>query len=248
MPFGYKLVNGEVVQIERSANAPTPSAIKRHSRWLAFVKTKSAKLKIKQYLRDHCDVLDDAERAALLETIAAAPSPPLAAPSPPPAVAANGAAGGAAPAAPPRYGLDAAGAATAANGNGNGGGGNGYSNGAGANGAAAASSNGNGASAAASANGAGGDGGPPGALIAKSITIQCRDRIGLLADISGIISRHDHNIQNYSGSKATAGQFVMRFDVTGPDATLAVRAAVIWPKKDSLTFLIFPSCMLYALT
>jgi len=49
------------------------------------------------------------------------------------------------------------------------------------------------------------------------LSIQCVDRSGLLADISNVISRYNHNILSYSGSKEkTTNIFSMNYELEGP--------------------------------
>jgi len=50
----YVLSNGEVVEVRRdTAPSVTPSMVRRHEQWVGFVRTRTAKLKIKQFLKDH---------------------------------------------------------------------------------------------------------------------------------------------------------------------------------------------------
>ena len=51
----YVLSNGEVVEVRRepAAAAATPSMVRRHEQWVGFVRTRTAKLKIKAFLKEH---------------------------------------------------------------------------------------------------------------------------------------------------------------------------------------------------
>jgi hypothetical protein len=50
----YVLSNGEVVEVRREPSPTvTPSMVRRHEQWVGFVRTRTAKLKIKQFLKDH---------------------------------------------------------------------------------------------------------------------------------------------------------------------------------------------------
>ncbi|KAI8475534.1 MAG: hypothetical protein J3K34DRAFT_365587 [Monoraphidium minutum] len=50
----YVLSNGEVVEVRREASpAVTPSMVRRHEQWVGFVRTRTAKLKIKAFLKEH---------------------------------------------------------------------------------------------------------------------------------------------------------------------------------------------------
>lgn len=50
----YVLSNGEVVEVRREPSpAVTPSMVRRHEQWVGFVRTRTAKLKIKAFLKEH---------------------------------------------------------------------------------------------------------------------------------------------------------------------------------------------------
>jgi GTP pyrophosphokinase len=48
----YVLSNGEVVEVKRES-VVTPSTVRRHQQWIGLVHTRSAKLKIKQFVKEH---------------------------------------------------------------------------------------------------------------------------------------------------------------------------------------------------
>ena len=53
------------------------------------------------------------------------------------------------------------------------------------------------------------------------LVISCNDRAGLLADVSNVIAKHNHNICVYSGSSdVDAGLFVMEYELEGPSRKL----------------------------
>lgn len=58
---GYVLSNGDVVEIKKDDSLSIPAAVRRHQQWLQVVTTKSAKLKIKQFLKENKNPLEDLE-------------------------------------------------------------------------------------------------------------------------------------------------------------------------------------------
>ena len=57
----YVLSNGEVVEVKRES-VITPSTVRRHQQWVGLVHTRSAKLKIKQFVKDHAHLGAKLER------------------------------------------------------------------------------------------------------------------------------------------------------------------------------------------
>lgn len=56
VPPSYVLSHGEVVEIKREAKV-TCNTIKRHEQWLGLIRTRSAKMKIKQFIREHAHLV-----------------------------------------------------------------------------------------------------------------------------------------------------------------------------------------------
>ncbi len=69
VPPSYVLSNGEVVEIKRDSRV-TASGVRRHEQWASLVATKTAKLKLRAFVREHAHLLAPVTEVDAAESMA----------------------------------------------------------------------------------------------------------------------------------------------------------------------------------